>query len=218
MFVVAALITATLVYVLPPYLTFDPRTSRAIVTPNFPAHYALILVHVFTATVAWVTGVFQIWPWLLRRHRTVHRFSGRIYVFAGALPTAVVAIVLRVVADHRDGTVLPGSLGLIVAAAVWFTTTVIGYRRVRQGRYADHRRWMTYSYAIALTNLWNRPVALLTVAYVPGVLPAALEVVGWLPFIVHLGVAHWWVTRRKSSVLESRSFRTVPKPATSVST
>jgi predicted membrane protein DUF2306 len=201
--VVTAAIVATLVYIMPPYLTFDPKTARNFFLPGFSAHYVLIMVHVFTGAIAWLSGLLQIWPWLLRNHPKAHRISGLIYVFAGALPTTVMAIVLRAVADYRDHTVQPGAIGLHLAAALWFATTVIGYRRARQRRFAGHRRWMTYSFALALTTLWNRPVALLTIAYFPASLSVALEVIGWMPLILHLGVAHWWVTRRKSPVLET---------------
>jgi hypothetical protein len=200
--VVAIISIATLVYVLPPYLTFDPKLARNTFLAGFSAHYTVLLVHVFTGAVAWTTGILQIWPWLLRKYPKVHRFSGLAYVFAGALPTSVVAIVLRTVAGIRDHSVQPGAIGLYVAATAWFGTTWIGYVRARQHRWADHRRWMTYSIALSLTTLWNRPVALLTLAFFPASLPVALEVVGWLPTIVHIGIAHWWVTRRRSAVLE----------------
>jgi len=210
--VVGIISIATLVYVLPPYLTFDPATARNTFLPGFSAHYALILFHVFTGAVAWVTGILQVWPWLLRKFPKVHRFSGLAYVFAGALPTTVVAVVLRTVAGIRDHSVQPGALGLYVAAVLWFGTTLLGYVRARQHRWVAHRRWMTYSVAMSLTTLWNRPVAIFTMAYFPASLPPVLEAIGWFPMILHLGIAHWWVTKRRSAVLEDMLRKTPANP------
>ena len=84
MIIFAAAAIGYVVYKLPPYLTLDPNNSR--IPPVYPLHFVLLSGHVISGSIALVTPVLQFWPWLRRKFPTLHRISGRIYVFAGALP------------------------------------------------------------------------------------------------------------------------------------
>jgi Predicted membrane protein (DUF2306) len=87
-----------------------------------------------------VTVFLQVWP--RRRHPAVHRTSGRLYVFAGVLPSAVLALAIVPFAA--------GSTGNAIDAILWLATTVAEFRMARRHRYAEHRRWMIFSVALCL--------------------------------------------------------------------
>ena len=72
--------------VLAPYLTRDPSAARVPVPADLPHFYPMLVAHIGFGTVALLTSVAQVWPWLRRRHPRVHRWSGRAYLFAGVLP------------------------------------------------------------------------------------------------------------------------------------
>ncbi|MQA02034.1 MAG: DUF2306 domain-containing protein [Streptosporangiales bacterium] len=46
------------------------------IEPRSEFHLAVLAAHVFTASVATLTGPLQFWPWLRSRYPTVHRWSG----------------------------------------------------------------------------------------------------------------------------------------------
>ncbi|MBD0324764.1 MAG: DUF2306 domain-containing protein [Aldersonia sp.] len=50
------------------------------------------MAHIFFGSVALLTACLQVWPWLRRRHPAVHWYSGRLYVFAGALPAGLAVL------------------------------------------------------------------------------------------------------------------------------
>jgi hypothetical protein len=64
------------------------------VRADFPGHYGLIVAHVLFGSIAVLTAPFQLWPWLRRRYRALHRLLGRVYIFGGALPAATVALII----------------------------------------------------------------------------------------------------------------------------
>ncbi|WP_422733225.1 DUF2306 domain-containing protein [Micromonospora sp. WMMD558] len=182
---------AFLLFVLPPYLGLDPSRSRVVLNEDFPAHYAVVVAHIFFGTIALVTVCLQVWPWLRQRYPAVHRTSGRLYVIAGAVPSALLGLALMPFA-----AVPVGLLGSALAAVGWIVTSLVGLHMARRRRFTEHRRWMAYSIAFALQTLWGRIFVLTSALTGVTVNPIVLgEAAGWLSWLVNLAVAHWWVRR-----------------------
>ncbi|HEY4455171.1 MAG TPA: DUF2306 domain-containing protein, partial [Pseudonocardiaceae bacterium] len=79
-----------LVYMLSAYVPPNIDTSRIPIVYG-PIQYVLLVAHIFTATVATVTGLAQLWPWLRRTFPVAHRWTGRAYFFLGVFPSSVLA-------------------------------------------------------------------------------------------------------------------------------
>lgn len=184
---VAAL--AYLLYQLPTYITFDPAKTH--IELQFPLHYAILSAHVMTGAVTMVTLVLQLWPWLRRNHPAIHRWSGHLYVFGGALPSALLALAMFPVAFKA------GSVAVLMSGILWAVTSVVGWVRARQGRYAEHRRWMLYSFAI----VWGQTVWGLVIGLTLFSLPVAVDVTyiseaaRWVGWVGNLLLVHWWIER-----------------------
>jgi uncharacterized membrane protein YozB (DUF420 family) len=188
------IVAFNLIYALPRYLSFDPTRSRSGLNPSVPAHFGLLVAHVVTGNVAMVTVLLQLWPWLRRNHPRVHRFSGRVYILAGALPAAGLAL-FALLPLRPDQS---GSIGLAVMGVLWIVTTVVGWRMARRGRYAEHRRWMLYSFALAMGTTWGRIIVVVLTAF-PNLhvsFDVLVEVSSWLGWMVNLLIAHMWVESR----------------------
>jgi Predicted membrane protein (DUF2306) len=178
---------------LPHYVGLDRSRTPVRLNPDYPLHYPLLVAHVTFGTVALVTACFQVWPWLREGHRAIHRWTGRAYVFAGVLPTGLLALAIMPFSQ--------GPVGNSVAAVLWLATTVAGYRMIRRGREADHRRWMTYSFALTMQIVWGR-VMFKVLPHVPGVnlgdphtLTIVFEAASWIGIVVNLLIAQWWLER-----------------------
>lgn len=198
----ALVIAAFLAYSVPPYLTLDPAQSRVPAPAGFAAHYWFLVAHILFGTIAIVGVVLQIWPWLRQHHPVAHRRVGRVYVFAGALPAAVMAAVIG--AASPFGPVV-GALD-VVGALLWLGFTIAGWRAIRQRRYADHRKWMIRSFAMTMNTLMTRvlsPVSFLLV--MPRVedktemILAAATLSAPLSLLVLLLLSQWWLDRKPAS-------------------
>jgi hypothetical protein len=187
------IVAAFFVNSVPRYLTFDRGQSLIRPDPRFGLHYPLLIAHVLCGIVALTTVSLQVWPWLRQHHPAVHRWSGRVYVFAGVVPTALLALAITPFSSAPAGHT--------VASILWLTTTITGYRMARQRRYAEHRRWMIYSFALAMQITWGR-VMLRVLPLVPGydardphTLGLVLETASWIGFVINLLAAQWWLER-----------------------
>jgi uncharacterized membrane protein len=185
------LVAAFLIDELPAYLSLDPSQARIVLREGVWLHYPVLVVHIAAGTVALVTAVMQVWPWLRNRHPVIHRLSGRVYVFGGAIPSALLALTLMPLMPAWQG-----NIGITMHAVLWLVTTVVGYRMVRQGRYAEHRRWMLYSFALAMGVIWGRAMVVASMQLpVPPDVNYIFEVARWFGWMVNLIIVQWWLER-----------------------
>ena len=187
------------VYAVPPYLTLDPSRARLAPLPDNPVFYPLLVTHILLGSIVLLTGCLQLWPWLRRAHPTVHRWSGRIYV-AALLPAAVAVIIIAPLTRFGPNQqVANTTLGVL-----WLIFTILGYRAVRQRRFADHREWMIRSVALSFSIVANRVWTMVCLAaFAPSALSGgpvdeaelaqAVGVASWASWVVNLLIAEGWL-------------------------
>ncbi|MER7763282.1 DUF2306 domain-containing protein [Streptomyces sp. NPDC097619] len=176
-----------IVYTARPYL--DESTAPLMPHEGFSAYYPLLMTHIAFATVALLTSVFQVWGWLRRRFPAVHRWGGRVYVL-----TTVVAGVLGLVIVPFAPPV--GKLGVAVATMLWLAFTVIGYVKIRQRRYAEHRKFMLYAFAMVMNNFWGSSLVLIGTKLELSIDPNYyLEAARWIGWVINLMLVQWWLNR-----------------------
>ena len=154
--------------------------------------------------IALLTSCLQVWPWFRHRYRAAHRVVGRVYVFGGVLPAALMA--LPIAAMSPFGPVARTSNVLL--ALLWLACTLTAYRMARRYDYAAHRRWMIRSFALTASIITNRAWgAAVYLALAPQLdstfggneqiftwIVAGLTT--WLGWVLPLLFAEWWLERR----------------------
>ncbi|GLW05785.1 hypothetical protein Misp01_09150 [Microtetraspora sp. NBRC 13810] len=181
---------AFIVMFVPVYFTGDPSGARVQLSDYFPWHYGFLVAHVAFGLVAMATAPFQVWPRFRNRYPALHRVMGRLHIFAGVLPAGLMALVITPFAA--------GPVGNAFGAVLWLGATIMGFRRVRQRRYTEHRRWMIYSFALCMQIIEGR-IMVLTIPLLPGFtpdrMPLLLETASWIGILLNLLIAQWWLER-----------------------
>jgi hypothetical protein len=194
---IVAILGAYLIHQDPPYLSLNPANTR--LELQYPAQYWLLAAHVAAGTVTLVTVVLQLWPWLRRTHPGIHRWSGRLFVFGGAVPTALLAIIML---PHSYPA---GRIGAAVAAVLLAATALLGWLRAKQHRYAEHRRWMFYSFAIVWGfAVWGFAIGQAWVWWAPWQVSfdPVIEASRWVGWVINLAIAQWWLERTAGRPLD----------------
>ena len=158
---------------------------------RFPTPLGL-RVHIVASGLALLIGPFQFARALRRRQPRVHRWLGRTYVVAclvGGVSGGLIAMF------SSSGPVAgAGFLGLAIS---WLAATTLGYRAIRTGDVARHRRWMTRSFALTYAAVMLR--IYLPIAMVVGLeFSQAYPVIAWLCWLPNLVVAQLLIARSEA--------------------
>ena len=195
--------------VLPRFLTFNAvkacGTNCGIQSfTQHPLFFPVLMIHILSSSVALVTCVLQVWPWLQKHRPRLHRISGRLYVFAGILPAAPSALLLATV--WGDG----GPISLcsdVISSVLWMGCTAYGYVLARRGWHTDHRRWMLRSFALTSSTIiggliedpigwYLKPMLGTTFAGSNDFLIQAWSGLNtWLAWTLPLIAVEWWLER-----------------------
>jgi hypothetical protein len=195
----AIVAVAFLIYQLPPYLAMDSSQSR--IPLKFPLHYAILVGHVLFGSLSLVTMCLQMWPWLRRTHPVFHRWSGRVYLWAGALPSAALALIMFPVAFKA------GSIGVLMSASLWSYFGVMGWVRARQRRWREHRKYMLYSFAVMWGQvIWGFALGMSWIWFSPWVAEVDFnyiaETARWVGWVSNLLVVQWWLDKTAKRPLD----------------
>ncbi|MGW6446630.1 DUF2306 domain-containing protein [Lentzea sp. NPDC055074] len=192
----AFVVLAFVAFSLPPYLTGDRLQSR--VPSDWGPHYPLLVVHVVCASIAIITCVVQIWPWFRGRFPAWHRRIGRVYVFAGVLPSGLAGLVIGYMTPY--GPV--ARVSNVLLALMWLTFTTLAWRAARQRRFGDHRKWMIRSFVLTLSIITNRIWGAIAFVLLSDSVPEAdlpntiAGIATWTGWTIPLLASQWWLERR----------------------
>ncbi|MEU6719572.1 DUF2306 domain-containing protein [Nonomuraea sp. NPDC046802] len=195
---------AILAFMLSAYIPPDIRTSRADMHGN-QVRYWLLLGHIAFGTVATVTGLLQLWAGLRNKFPRVHRWTGRIYFYAGIFPSMILAVPVSAMSESGVSNVAALDTMLIL----WAITGVAGLRAAKARRFNDHRKWMIHNYAVTLAIITSRPwgvvMALIVMAQADSAAYQGNTVAmihdiassgAWIALVVNLVVAEAYIHRK----------------------
>ncbi|MGO1051924.1 DUF2306 domain-containing protein [Crossiella sp. CA198] len=174
---------------LPPYLQPDPAQARTPLRPGVDWHFPLLAVHVIFGAIALLTVCFQIWPAMRAWSLPVHRWLGRVYVFGGVLPAGLTALVVGALSERGPLTMAGNLLGGIA----WLATTATAYLAARRRRFRVHRRWMIRSFALTVSIMLDRVLAVPLLHVLEP--RTAHAITTWASFLTCVLVAEWWLRR-----------------------
>ena len=170
------------------YILHPPQTTAQAL--HNPLGVPWLFIHVAGAVTALVLGSLQFIPALRKGFGPPHRWVGRLYVL-GCLVGGTAGLILA--PGSSAGPI--ASVGFGSLAVAWIATNLLGWRAVRQGRFADHRRWMIRSWALTLAavtlRLYLPLVMILDLPFLPWY--RAISFLAWVPNLI---AAELWLRRR----------------------
>lgn len=148
-------------------------------------------VHIVAGGLALLAGWTQFPPGFRNKNRLLHRQLGKLYVLA-VLLSASAGMYISIFAT--GGWI--ARYGFFCLGAVWFYTTWMAYRHIKNRQIDEHRQMMTYSYAACFAAVTLR-IWLPVLTMLIGDSLIAYRLVAWLCWIPNLVAAHFII--KKSS-------------------
>ena len=139
------------------------HNERFLIDPANPVwnHYGpfkwWLLPHGLAGACALLLAPLQFCEGLRRRHTTLHRTTGTIYVIA-AFVLAPIGLYIQYL-DEAQGAARSFTIETMVQSSAMMITTAIGLYFALKRQFTYHRQWMIRSYAVALVFLEVRVIA-----------------------------------------------------------
>lgn len=183
----ALIVVAYLIFQIRPFV--PEETAPLPDHEGFPQYYSVLVVHMIGGTLAMLTVILQVWPLIRKRYPAIHRISGRVYVVS-ALVAGIAGLVIVRFAP------IVGQIGVTCSTLVWMATTTAGFVMARKRRWELHRRFMLYSFAVVMNNVWGVLMVQTVLALEISIdFTYLLEAARWVGWVGNLMLVQWWLYR-----------------------
>jgi len=190
-----------LVYNTLPYFSFNKGFSfiqeRSILFQG-SLYNACFYIHIFAGVVCISTALIQFSRYILKKSKTIHRWSGRLYVFVVLFLGAPTGLYMSFFAK---GSFWERMLFMFMAIW-WFVTTYYGFSTILKKNVLAHKIWMVRSYSMAMTAVTFRIYHILFFALDWGQLEN-YELSLWISVIGNMLFAEYIIFRQSRKYLRS---------------
>ncbi|HYO21925.1 MAG TPA: DUF2306 domain-containing protein [Flavisolibacter sp.] len=141
--------------------------------------------HVFTSIFVLPAGFTQFNSAFF--NKAWHRKLGMIYIFTVLFISAPTGFLMGL---HANGG-LASKASFVLLSTLWFVTTLLALVSAKRRRFTDHGEWMLYSYALTLSAITFRLIALAFDLFDIHVHPREVYVTtAWLSWVPNIIIAH----------------------------
>jgi Predicted membrane protein (DUF2306) len=158
-------------------------------------------IHVFTGILTLLAGFTQFSPYILKEHKGLHRFMGRLYVFNILFINFPAGMLMAFYANGH----LPTRIAFIILDSLWFWFTLKAFLEIKKGNVKVHKDFMIRSYALTFSAITLRTwkVILSGLFVIP---PVTLYMIdAWIGFVPNLLVAEWLIRRKRKNKINVQS-------------
>ena len=154
------------------------------------------LAHFIPGALFMTMAPLQLWPAFRNRHRTLHRWMGRVMVTAAAfLGFSGASLVLLMPARP-----LAERMFMLTFFAVFLFFLFEAVMAARRRDFVRHRVWMIRMFCTGMTITTQRLLMIVFIVIARGIDSADqfwifFVSAGWLAWMVQLSLAEWWIAR-----------------------
>ncbi len=137
--------------------------------------------HVFFGSIALVVGPFQFFQLIRLKFLAIHRSIGFIYITScliGGLSGFYLSF-------YTYGGMI-ASAGFMVISVLWGASTTMGFLKIKDKDFEQHRHWMMRSFALTFAAVMLRVWIGVFVGAVGLTYDAAYDIVAWLSWVPNL--------------------------------
>ena len=186
-----------------PYLTLNPTNSR-IQIDSSSIQYPVLILHIFFAAIALLTGFLQFNAQLRKEKPQLHSLVGKVYISSVLLSGLLAFIIILYIDNFAKAT------SFIALTIIWLFTTIKGYVTARQRNFSEHQKWMIRSFGVTLVAVSGRlTVPILLLSYyllhgfsLPGgraqMVEEVLNVNIWVGLIINIIIIEWIIINKKT--------------------
>jgi len=183
-----------------PYLSFDPDVDFLLTKQKIIhlKHWRYsFYVHILFSIFALAAGLTQFSNYILKKNKKIHRAMGIIYVIDVLLLAGPSGLIMGFYANGN----IYAKISFMLLAALWIILTAMAYKTALERNFIQHRNWMYRSYALTLSAITLRLIAMFLPKWVYLEAFSEYTIIAWLSWTINLVVAEGIIfLKRKSPV------------------
>ncbi len=158
---------------------------------HIPIWKAAFYTHVFSSIFTLIAGFTQFSQFVLKNHRSLHRFMGRLYVWNILLVNFPAGLIM---AYYANG-LWPSKIAFTILDVLWFWFTYKAVIAAKQKNIVAHQRFMIRSYALTFSAITLRTWKII-LSNSLSIDPLHLYMIdAWMGFVPNLLFAEWIIAR-----------------------
>jgi uncharacterized membrane protein len=138
--------------------------------------------HVFFSILTLITGLTQFSDYILKRSTKIHRTMGYIYVVDVICIAGPSGLIMGI---YSNGN-WQASLSFIVLSILWISFTLFALYKVYRKQYETHQSWMIRSYALTLSAITLRLLAIVFPMFFHLNAKEEYAFISWLSWCINL--------------------------------
>lgn len=159
--------------------------------PLYAQYATTTALHVIPSFLFILLSLMQLSGKIRHRYPTLHRWNGRLFMLLGmSIGISGIALALLMPFAGITESIIIAPIGLFFLYALWR-----GYRHIRRGELAQHRRWMLFMVAVGYSPLTMRIIN--SVVEVNTDI-APQNIFAWAMLaatIINLAAVEWWMRK-----------------------
>jgi hypothetical protein len=149
-------------------------------------------VHVFSSIFTLFAGFTQFSDHILKKHKQVHRFVGRLYAYNVLLINFPAGMIMAFYANGH----LPSKIAFIILDLLWFYFTYRAVLEAKRKNFVAHKQFMIRSYALTLSAVTLRSWKIVF-TNATDLDPLTIYMIdAWMGFVPNLLLAEWLIRRK----------------------
>jgi hypothetical protein len=154
-------------------------------------------IHILFSIFSLVAGLTQFSRYIIRKHKKLHRYMGYVYVIDVLVLAGPSGLIMGF---YANGT-LWARTSFTILAALWILFTAIAYKKALNKDFVSHRNWMMRSYALTLSAITLRLLALILPRFFHMEAFFEYTLIAWLSWTINLVIAEMLIFSKRNSRL-----------------
>lgn len=171
-----------------PYLGFDYKVDFLLTKQKIIhiKHWRYSFnVHILFSIFSLAAGLTQFSNYILKKNKKLHRYVGYAYVIDVLLLAGPSGLIMGFYANGTSWA----KCSFIILAIIWIIFTAISYKKAIDKDFVAHRKWMIRSYALTLSAITLRLLAMILPNWFRMEAFAEYTLIAWLSWTINLGIA-----------------------------
>jgi uncharacterized membrane protein len=183
-----------------PYLTFAYDVDFLLTKQNIIhlKHWRYAFnFHILFSIFSLLAGLTQFSHYILTKHKKLHRVMGYIYVIDVICIAGPSGLIM---AFYANGNIV-SKTSFVLLSIFWIGFTSIAIIKVLRKDFIEHQKWMMRSYALTLSAITLRLLALVLPKFIHLTAKEEYATLAWLSWTINLLIAESLIYFKKTSRL-----------------